>query len=780
MKVDLPDAQVINETDVEKPILVRGEKLAKSLAIATPLLVALFLLALTVHLVRGRLWLVGEWGVWLLLAAVLASATARYFVTKPQAVATFRTVLGKISPYGWTVGGLTLFGFWIRVWGQKNGLPYIIPADENLIVDVGTRLLKTGDFDPNMYYYPSFYLYLQSAVAVLHFLWGSFTGLYQSVNDLPDKTFAITTAPQMVLWQRTFTALFGAAAIPLAYFTVKKIWNEPRAGVLAAGFIACSHLATEHSHYVAVDMPMATLALAALYPAWKIVERGAGRDYLLAGAVAALSFGVKWNGITVIVLPVVAHFLRLLRTRPDGWIGIWHVVKNFFTPPLFWIILAFGATFLATTPYIFARIRGYSDAFGTNSVKYRLSQSAYATDTPWLGNLAVIWEDSAALFVLGAAGAILLAVRGKAAGWLALSFALAYFVSINNYRLIYPRNVLPLTLFWALFAGVFCVWLFDLVIKRLPQIRLNAVGKTFAAFGLPLLLLLVTMGNTVDRTFYANQFNDQPFSYERVERFFKDEIGAGALLMVEMRPQQWGAYPNILARFPDTGANDFDLRYYQERGVQYLAINRDRAAGVGYGKSYPELLKPELIFREFETKTILKPGPPYTIVKTGVTPQTLKLQHNVTADFNGKLKLLGFNAGKPEDGRIYLPPPGEIKPQTALPTFKAGEILGLTLYWQVLDKVPGDYTVFIHLRPINQPDVNIANRDTPPLNGVFPTSRWKPGDIVTDSPNLFLPPELPAGDYNLVMGLYLNDGKFTPLLVNGGNSVMLGKMKITR
>lgn len=750
-------------------------------------LAGLFLAALAVQILRGKLWLVGAGGVWALLVALLLALALRYSLARPRIFGFWRAKVGVVTPYGLALGALTLFGLWIRVWGQKNGLPYVIPADENLIVDVGTRLLKTGDFDTQMYYYPSLYLYSESLVSFLHFIWGSFSGLYQSINDLPDKTFAINTAPQLTIWQRTFTALVGTAAIPIAYFTVKKLWQDRRAALLAAGFIACSYLATEHSHYVAVDMPMATLALLALYPAWKIVEQGRTRDYVLAAVVAGLSLAVKWNGVTAIILPVVAHVLRVIKTTPENVPGLIWFSRKFFRPPLLWIILSFGLTFLATTPYLLARIKGYSDAFGTNSVKYRLSQSEYSTDYPWLGNMEVIWNDNFWLFLLGLGGVGLLALRGKLADWLALSFPAIYFISINNYRLIYPRNVLPLTLFWAVFAGLFAVWLFDFLYKQVDS-RLNlatAQGKRLkqlAGWGLPLLLLVATMFNTVDRTFYANNFNDQPFSYARVENWLKEQAGPGALKLVEMRQQQWGAYPNLIARFPDGGANDFDLEYYRQRGIQYLAINVDRAAGIGYKGSYPELLRPELTAQQFETKTLLKPGPPFSVVRTGVTAETLRLEHPLKADFGDKLRLLGFNAGRlSENSAIYLPPAGPIKTEATLPVYKPGETIGLTLYWQVLNKLPQDYVVFIHLRPQNQPEVNATNRDTPPLQGLYPTSQWKPGEIVTDNPNLFLPESLLPGEYNLMLGWYLNDGKFTPLPVAGGaNSITLGKVTLKK
>ncbi len=731
-------------------------------------------MALAVQLLRGKLWLLGAAGVWGLLALTLLTAGVSLGLDN---LARIRMALvgvrAKTSPYGVGVALLTLFGLGLRLGGQQMGLPYIIPADESLFIDAGTRFIKTGNFDPQMYYYPGFYVYVQAVVAGLHFLGGSFTGLYHGVEDLPDRTFAITTAPQFYLWGRTLTALMGTAAIPIAYFLVKRVWQDRRAGVLAAGFIALSSLAVENSHYIAVDIPMATFVLAALWSACGIYERGYRRDYALTGVICGLAIGTKWSAFAVLILPIVAHLLRLRQNR------------SALNPPPYYLLLSFlttALTVLATTPFIFARIKEYSDIFVIQLLKYQSTDALRSVTYPWQGNLQVIWDDSWLLFGLGLGGIVLLAFRRWAADWLALSFPLLYLLSMNGYRLIYPRNVLPLTYYLAIFAALFSLWIFDRVAARLPDFKLNKVGRWAAGLVLPLLFVGITMWGALTTNLYANDLNDRPYSYARAEEWLKAEVGPGPIKLVEMRPQQWGSYPNLLARVAETGANDLPLSYYRERGIQYLAINRERARDANFAGSYLDLLEGGLVVKEFETKAVGQPGPPFAIVRTGVKPATLKLNFDYNADFGGKLRLLGVNTGKLTSANsLYLPPENQARHLESWPDFKPGDIIGLSIYWEVNAPLGQDYTVFIHLRPLGKPDTNVANRDTLPLLGAYPTSRWKPGEIVTDNPNLALPANLPPGDYTLVIGLYLNDGKFTPLpLVNGASSLTLGQIKVGR
>ncbi len=82
------------------------------------------------------------------------------------------------------------------------------------------------------------------------------------------------------------------------------------------------------------------------------------------------------------------------------------------------------------------------------------------------------------------------------------------------------------------------------------------------------------------------------------------------------------------------------------------------------------------------------------------------------------------------------------------------EALQVTLRWSA-DAVPGgDYTVFAHLVEPEDGDRLVAQGDAPPLGGRWPTSLWLPGTLLDDSHTLVLPPDLPAGTYHLLVGLY--------------------------
>ncbi len=99
-------------------------------------------------------------------------------------------------------------------------------------------------------------------------------------------------------------------------------------------------------------------------------------------------------------------------------------------------------------------------------------------------------------------------------------------------------------------------------------------------------------------------------------------------------------------------------------------------------------------------------------------------------------------------------------------TLTPNEILRITLFWQTDKMLKERYKVFVHLyAALDAPPV--AQQDGEPGGGRFITSEWQPGVTIADNHGILLPPDLPPGDYTLVVGLYnLFDGTRLPITIN--------------
>ena len=88
----------------------------------------------------------------------------------------------------------------------------------------------------------------------------------------------------------------------------------------------------------------------------------------------------------------------------------------------------------------------------------------------------------------------------------------------------------------------------------------------------------------------------------------------------------------------------------------------------------------------------------------------------------------------------------------AAATVEPGESMSLTLYWQALEEMQHDYTVFVHL--VGQDGGIVSQDDGQPDGGFYPTSYWDKGEVVRDQHVLTVPAELGVGEYELRVGMY--------------------------
>ncbi len=125
-----------------------------------------------------------------------------------------------------------------------------------------------------------------------------------------------------------------------------------------------------------------------------------------------------------------------------------------------------------------------------------------------------------------------------------------------------------------------------------------------------------------------------------------------------------------------------------------------------------------------------------------------------SAVFSGALRLNGY-ALAPADGAL-----------------RAGETLQVTLNWEGLTRVYEDFTVFLHLE--TEDGKLVAQDDSPPLRGVYPTSAWAPGQPFAEMRQIQIAPgKVPPGTYRLALGLYRPDDLSRLPVDSGGDTLIL-------
>ncbi|MEW5958812.1 MAG: glycosyltransferase family 39 protein, partial [Chloroflexota bacterium] len=96
----------------------------------------------------------------------------------------------------------------------------------------------------------------------------------------------------------------------------------------------------------------------------------------------------------------------------------------------------------------------------------------------------------------------------------------------------------------------------------------------------------------------------------------------------------------------------------------------------------------------------------------------------------------------------------------------------LALYWQSIGVTDKNYTTFVHLEDKN--GQIIAQTDSQPVGGRYPTSVWDVGEVIRDEIVIPLPAELSRGDYKLLAGMYdFSSGERLAVSGSPDNAVLL-------
>lgn len=81
-----------------------------------------------------------------------------------------------------------------------------------------------------------------------------------------------------------------------------------------------------------------------------------------------------------------------------------------------------------------------------------------------------------------------------------------------------------------------------------------------------------------------------------------------------------------------------------------------------------------------------------------------------------------------------------------------GQEVHVTAHWQALRPQTTDWTVFVQV--LDSANQIRGQRDTQPHGGAYPTTRWRPGEVVTDTYTVTVASDAPAHNLRLIMGLY--------------------------
>ncbi len=651
----------------------------------------------------------------------------------------------------------------VRVYGIGFGLPYADQPDEPSVADKALKMLQSGDLNPHYFVYPTLYYYMQAALYGIRILWQRLIG--QPVN------LASVLPTDFYLWGRMLTALLGAGASLLVFVTGRRLYGTA-VGLAATLFIAFNSISILNSQFITTDVPamfftaLAFLLIVRLLPANARQDKTrpnnvsvgaqfsatqAGRatarpydnqpsqhsalstqHYVWLGVAMGLAVGTKYNA-AIIGLPfLLAH----------GYAVGWRPAR-FFSLRLWLAIGAAVAAFVLTSPFVLLDFSNALKDIQSVITHYKVTgHKGFQSDQPWLTYLTTIWGGDKLVTLLAGLGLILAVIRHRAADVVLLSFPIAYFITMSQYIVVFPRNLLPMLPFVALLAAIPLGWLRDMFVSSKLQLPERALMAGLA------LIAIVSVTAPAVAAFQNDAKNSGTDTRTLASGWLNSNAPPAAKLWLEPFSLLLPADRYIIEG--GDGAIGHDISWYGQQRYDYVVVSEGY-----YGKflADPQTYQSEVAGYANWFKTAARylaveyprsetsSGPTIRIYRTGYqrpSATMVKPQHPLSVTLTevggGSITLLGYDVG----------------------VGKAGGSLPLTLYWRCDTLLKADYNVFVHL--LDAKGATIAQRDTPPRSGAYPTSHWQAGEVVVDEQDVSLPAGVNLSTYQIQVGMYLPSG----------------------
>ena len=439
------------------------------------------------------------------------------------------------------------------------------------------------------------------------------------------------------------------------------------------------------------------------------------------GAAAGLFFGLatqaRPEGHVLFGLAVADTVLPLLFAGADRW--SWRKWQ-----PVLTAVSLYG---LIQLPYALFSLGVTGRPLPNTFYAKSRSETLYSLRT-LRETLRLHWRDNPLSLLLLPVGVVALWRKSRlVCGWLVGLLLLVPLIVPLVWH--HGRYTMPLLPFQMIVAAAGLFWLAD----RWPQRSTWVAGGLTALFALAGLWGLPRWATMLGNNVREIEEIDVALGHWLAENVPAEEVIAiddiGAIVYLSPRqivdlnglvsPEMWPV-------MDDPDFNTAAIHLLAEKNVTYLAVF---PGWHGPLVNDPTMAQP---VQRFTTGTHTIIGEQEAVVYAMDWPyrQAIAPQQPLSIQLGELVRLRGYDLGSVE----------------------AGAVVPLTLYWESLTAVSDSYKVFVHV--LDGSGAIVAQIDRLPVNGLAPTTRWQAGDLIRDRYELALPAELPAGHYELRVGLY--------------------------
>jgi len=355
----------------------------------------------------------------------------------------------------WVIASLVLlFSLYARFKIINGSLPYIGHPDEEAITKPALRILKTGDFNPHTFIYPSLPFYLTAAAFVVGYVNSVSHGDIRDTTELGQISYPFYSPERLVFPAKMLFALLSVIGMALVGIMAYNVFPKKHLIYLPPLLLALSSLYLYQSaRYLNVDIIGTFFAvLTIIYIINKLEFDSYLPKAVLPGILCGLSIASKYNYYLILIPSVLAIIFYSKEKR----------LKKIL---LFLLITAI--TFIVCTPYSLLDFNTFLDGIAFNISHYKSGHLGF-TETPGWPQFsyycqALVDEYGFGFIALALLGLFSSLISDTKKGLILVSFPLLLLINLSSLTVHFLRNILIIYVF----VCVYCAFGIILAYKHL-------------------------------------------------------------------------------------------------------------------------------------------------------------------------------------------------------------------------------------------------------------------------------------------------------------------------
>lgn len=516
-------------------------------------------------------------------------------------------------------------------------------------------------------------------------------------------------------------AAAGTATVAIAYLLVKRS-GDARLGVVVASLFAANPYLVWYGQEARMYTIATLLSAATLY--WSVRVAGGGhqvkgKDYWALALASVSALYTHYLAIQVVAPAQVYAWGALLRGRRSP-LGHAPFVSH-------------GAAALLLLPWLILGNQVFGPGYGGNVASPPLVDALASTLTAYSGGAALPspWREALAISTIGLAGLGAVYLGRRRPSWAVLlgvvllgAFAALYLASRS--RPVFAERYLMMTspaLFWLVAYGV--GW--PLAWIRRPSAGFRVAAALVMA---PVTLLAVGTGLAL-QTHYEDRGGRGFGEWRDFVGAVVERVEDGDVLIVNHLDPSFFYYYRRMATGPEPAVHP------SRPDATPLEVARGLGEDIASGQRAWLIVDVVRMWdRDGKVMSWLE--------------RAARMQSEVTV---GGMRAVAYRLPAPVGRGARFGDLIELvgyEPREDAASWQVGAIAEVDLVWAVRGPIATEYTVSLQL--LDEQGRLVAQSDGPPAEGRYPTSGWRPGDVILDGRALALPSQ--AGRYTLGVAVY--------------------------